>query len=138
MRDESIKERVPDQPKPEESLDSREDITEFEPEKAVNKNGGQDTTEEKNLCDKQSLSGNEKEEVKKREEVKVKEAGGEPRAEESFENVRKDKHGLSENEKEEVNKGKEAKEEKTGGVSLCSFFYLFHVAEAYLNAMQTY
>ena len=37
MRDESIKERVPDQPKPEESLDSREDITEFEPEKAVNK-----------------------------------------------------------------------------------------------------
>ena len=98
MRDESIKERVPDQPKPEESLDSRDDITEFEPEKAVNKNGGQDTTEEKNLCDKQSLSGNEKEEVKT---------------------------------------GEEAKEEKTGGVSLFSCFYLFHVAEAHLNAIQT-
>ena len=98
MRDESIKERVPDRPKREESLDSREDITEFEPEKAVNKNGGQDTTEEKNLCDKQSLSGNEKEEVKT---------------------------------------GEEAKEEKTGGVSLFSCFYLFHVAEAHLNAIQT-
>ena len=101
MRDESIKERVPDQPKPEESLDSREDITEFEPEKAVNKivpSEGQDTTKEKNLCDKQSLSGNEKEEVKT---------------------------------------GEEAKEEKTGGVSLFCCFYLFHVAEAHLNAIQT-
>ena len=141
MREESIKERVPDQPKLEEFRDSQEDITEVAPEKVENQNApseGQDTTKEKKLCDKQSLSGNEKEEVKKGEEAKVREAGGEPRAQESFENVRKDKHGLSENEKEEVNKGKEAKEEKTGGVSLCSFFYLFHVAEAYLNAMQTY
>ena len=132
---------VPNPPRREGFRDSQEDITEVEPEKVANQNvpfEGQDTTKEKKLCDKQSLSGNEKEEVKKREEAKVKEAGGEPRAQESFENVRKDKHGLSENKREEVNKGKEAKEEKTGGVSLCSFFYLFHVAEAYLNAMQTY
>ena len=88
--------------------------------------------------DKHSLPENEKEEVKKREEAKVKEVGDEPRAEESFENVRKDKHSLSGNEKEEVKKGEEAEEEKTGGVSLCSCFYLFHVAEAHLNAMQTY
>ena len=87
--------------------------------------------------DKHSLPGNEKEEVKKREEAKLKEVGGEPRAEESFENVRKDKHSLSGNEKEEVKIGEEAKEE-IGGVSLFSFFYLFHVAEAHLNAMQTY
>ena len=101
MREESIKERVPDQPKLEEFRDSQEDITEVEPEKVVNQNvpsEGQDTTKEKKLCDKQSLSGNEKEEVKK---------------------------------------GEEAKEE-IGGVSLCSCFYLFHVAEAHLNAMQTY
>ena len=100
MREEFNKERVPDQPKPEESLDSREDIKEFEPEKVVNQNvpsEGQDKTKEKKLCDKQSSSGNEKEEVKN-----------------------------------------EAKEEKTGGVSLFSCFYLFYVAEAYLNAMQTY
>ena len=132
---------VPNPPRREGFRDSQEDITENEPEKVVNQNAPseeQDTTKEKKLCDKQSLSGNEKEEVKKREEAKVREAGGEPRAQGSFENVRKDKHGLSENEREEVNKGKEAKEEKTGGVSLCSFFYLFHVAEAYLNAMQTY
>ena len=64
--------------------------------------------------------------------------GGEPRAEESSKNVRKDKHSLSENEKEELKTGEEAKEEETGGVSLCSCFYLFHVAEAYLNAIQTY
>ena len=140
MREESIKERVPDQPKLEEFRDSQEDITD-EPEKVVNQNvpsEGQDTTKEKKLCDKQSLSGNEKEEVKKREEAKEKEGGGEPRAEESSENVGKDKHSLSENEKEKVKKGEEAKEEKTGGVFLCSFFYLFHVAEACLNAMQTY
>ena len=102
MREEFNKERVPDQPKPEESLDSREDIKEFEPEEVVNQNvpsEGQDTTKEKKLCDKQSLS---------------------------------------ENEKEEVKKGDEAKEEKTGGVSLFSCFYLFYVAEAYLNTMQTY
>ena len=132
---------VPNPSRHEGFRDSQENITEVEPEKVVNQNvpsEGQDTTKEKKLCDKQSLSGNEKEEVKKREEAKVREVGGEPRAEESFENVRKDKHGLSENEKEEVKKGEEAKEEKTGGVSLCSFFYLFHVAEAYLNAMQTY
>ena len=131
---------VPDQPKGEKFRDSQEDITD-KPEKVVNQNvpsEGQDTTKEKKLCDKQSLSGNEKEEVKKREEAKVKEVEGEPRAEESFENDRKDKDGLSENEKEEVKNGEEAKEEKTGGVSLCSGFYLFHVAEAYLNAMQTY
>ena len=96
------KERVPDPPRREELLDSQEDITEVEPDKVVNQNvpsKGQDTTKEKKLCDKQSLS---------------------------------------ENEKEKVKKGEEAKEEKTGGVSLCSFFYLIHVAEAYLNAMQTY
>ena len=141
MLEESIKERVPDQPKLEEFRDSQEDITEVEPEKVENQNApseGQDTTKEKKLCDKQSLSGNEKEEVKKREEAKVKEVEGEPRAEESSENVGKDKHSLSENEKEKVKKGEEAKEEKTGGVFLCSFFYLFHVAEACLNAMQTY
>ena len=100
MREEFNKERVPDQPKPEESLDSRKDITEFEPEKAVNKNvpsEGQDTAKEKKLCDKQSLSGNKKEDVKN---------------------------------------GEEAKEEKTGGVSLFSCFYLFHVAEAHLNAFK--
>ena len=132
---------VPNPPRREGFRDSQEDITEVEPEKAVNKNvssEGQDTTEEKKLCDKQSLSGNEKEDVKKREEAKVREVGGEPRAEESSENVKKDKQNLSENEKEEVKKGEEAKEKKTGGVSLCSCFYLFHVAEAYLNAMQTY
>ena len=124
MREESIKERVPDQPKLEEFRDSQEDITD-EPEKVVNQNvpsEGQDTTKEKKLCDKQSLSGNEKEEVKKREEAKEKEGGGEPRAEESSENVGKDKHSLSENEKEEVKKGEEAKEE-IGGVSLCSLFF---------------
>ena len=134
MREESIKERVPDQPKLEEFRDSQEDITD-EPEKVVNQNvpsEGQDTTKEKKLCDKQSLSGNEKEEVKKREEAKEKEGGGEPRAEESSENVGKDKHSLSENEKEKVKKGEEAKAEEIRGLSLCS------VAEAYLNAMQTY
>ena len=134
------KNEVPNQPRREGFRDSQEDITEVEPEKVVNQNvpsEGQDTTKEKKICDKQSLSGNEKEEVKKREEAKVKEVGDEPRAEESFENVRKDKHSLSGNEKEEVKKGEEAKEEKTGGVSLCSCFYLFHVAEAHLNAMQT-
>ena len=91
-------EEVPDPPRREELLDSQEDITEVEPDKVVNQNvpsEGQDTTKEKKLCDKQSLSGNEKEEVKK---------------------------------------GEGAKEEKTGGVSLCSRFYLFHVAEAYLIA----
>ena len=126
MREESIKERVPDQPKLEEFRDSQEDITEVEPEKVENQNApseGQDTTKEKKLCDKQSLSGNEKEEVKKREEAKVKEVEGEPRAEESSENVRKDKNSLSEKEKEEVKKGEEAKEE-IGGVSLCSLFLL--------------
>ena len=135
------KNEVPNQPRREGFRDSQEDITEVEPEKVVNQNvpsEGQDTTKEKKICDKQSLSGNEKEEVKKREEAKVKEVGDEPRAEESFENFRKDKHSLSGNEKEEVKKGEEAKEEKTGGVSLCSCFYLFHVAEAHLNAMQTY
>ena len=131
---------VPDPPRREGFRDSQENITEVEPEKVVNQNvpsEGQDTTKEKKLCDKQSLSGNEKEEVKKREEAEVKEVGGEPRAEESFENVRKDKHGSSENEKEEVKKEEEAKAEEIRGVSLCSGFYLFHVAEAYLNAMQT-
>ena len=139
MRDESIKERVSDQPKLEECRDSQQDITD-EPEEVVNQNvpsEGQDTTKKKKLCDKQSLSGNEKEEVKKGEEAKVKKVGGEPRAEESSENVRKDKPSLSENEKEEVKNGEEAKEE-IAGVSLCSCFYLFHVAEAHLNAMQTY
>ena len=57
--------------------------------------------------------------------------------EESSENVRKDKHSLSGNEKEEVKKKEEAREEKIGGVSLCSCFYLFHVAETHLNAIQT-
>ena len=73
MREESIKERVPDQPKLEKFRDSQEDITEVEPEKVVNQHvtsEGQDTTEEKKLCDKQSLSENEKEEVKKGEEAK--------------------------------------------------------------------
>ena len=119
-------EGVPNPPRREELLDSQEDITEVEPEKVVNQNipsEGQDTTKEKKLCDKQSLSGNEKEEVKKREEAKVKEVGGEPRAKESIENDRKVEHSLSGNEKEEVKSGEEAKEEKTGGVSLCSFFY---------------
>ena len=92
-------EGVPDPPKLGELLDSRpEDTTD---EKVVNQSvpsEGQDTTKEKKLRDKQSLSGNEKEEVKK---------------------------------------GEKAKEE-IGGVSLCSCFYLFHVAEAHLNAMQTY
>ena len=131
---------VPDPPRREGFRDSQENITEVEPEKVVNQNvpsEGQDTTKEKKLCDKQSLLGNEKEEVKKREEAGVKEVGGGPRAEESFENVRKDKHGSSENEKEEVKKEEEAKAEEIRGVSLCSGFYLFHVAEAYLNAMQT-
>jgi len=47
-----------------------------------------------------------------------------------------DKQSLAENEKGEVKK-EEAKAEETGGVFLCSCFYLFHVAKAYLNAMQT-
>ena len=117
---------VPDPPRREEFRDSQEDITEVEPEKVVNQNvpsDGQDTTKEKKLCDKHSLSGNEKEEVERTEEANVKEVGGEPRAEESFENVRKDKQSLSENEKKEVKKEVEAKEKKTGGVSLCSFFF---------------
>ena len=130
---------VSDQPRREEFRHSQEDITEVEPEKVVNQNvpsEGQDTTKEKKLCDKQSLSGNEKEEVKKREEAKVKKVGGEPRAEESSENVKKDKPSSSENEKEEVKNGEEANEE-IAGVSLCSCYYLSHVAEAYLNAKQT-
>ena len=131
---------VPDPPRREGFRDSQEDITEVEPEKVVNQNvpsEGQDTTKEKKLCDKQSLSGNEKEGVKKGEEAKEKEVEDETTAEDSSENDRKDKHSLSENEKEEGKKVEEAKEEKTG-VSLCSFFNLFHVAESYLNAMQTY
>ena len=114
------KDEVPDQPRREGFRDSQEDITENEPEKVVNQNvpsEGQDTTKEKKLCNKQSLSGNEKEEVKKREEAKVKKVGGEPRAEESSENVKKDKHSLSE-------KKKKKGEEKTEGVFLCSFFLL--------------
>ena len=54
MSEEFNKERVPDQPKPEESLDSHEDITEFEPEKVVNQkvpSEGQDTTKEQNVGD---------------------------------------------------------------------------------------
>ena len=54
MDDESIKEGVPDQSKPEKLLDSQEDITEVEPEKVVNHNvssEGQDTTKEQNLGD---------------------------------------------------------------------------------------
>ena len=69
---------VSDQPRREEFRDSQEDITEVEPEKVVNQNipsEGQDTTKEKKLCDKQSLSGNEEEEVKKGEEAKE-EIGG--------------------------------------------------------------
>ena len=79
MRDESIKERVPDQPKLEEFRDSQEDITEVEPEKVVNENvlsEGQDTTKEKILCDKHNVSGNETEEVKKGEEAKALEIRG--------------------------------------------------------------
>ncbi|CAH3179560.1 unnamed protein product, partial [Porites evermanni] len=53
-----------------------------------------------------------------REEAEVKEVGGEPRAEESFENVRKDKHGSSENEKEEVKKEEEAKAEEIRDVEM--------------------
>ena len=60
-----------------------------------------------------------------------------PRLEESSENVGKVKHSLSGNEKEEVKKGEEAKEEEIGGVFMCSCFYLFHVAETDLNAIQT-
>ena len=134
------KDEVPNQPRREGFRDFQGDITKVEPGKVVNQNvrsEGQDTTKEKEICDKQSLSGNEKEEVKKREEAKVKKVGGEPRAEESSENVKKDKPSLSENEKEEVKNGEEAKEE-IAGVSLCSCFYLLHVAEAHLNAMQTY
>ena len=133
------KDEVPDPPRREGFRDSQEDITEVEPEEVVNQNippEGQDTTKEKKLCDKQSLSGNEKEEVKKREEAKVKKVGGEPRTEESSENVKKDKPSLSENEKGEVKNGEEANEE-IAGVSLCSCYYLSHVAEAYLNAKQT-
>ena len=79
MREESIKERVPDQPKLEKFRDSQEDITEVEPEKVVNQHvpsEGQDTTKEKKLCDKQSLSGNEKKEVKKGGEAKTEEIRG--------------------------------------------------------------
>ena len=132
-------EGVPNPPRREGFRDSQEDITEVEPEEVVNQNipsEGQDTTKDKKLCDKQSLSGNEKEEVKKREEAKVKKVGGEPRAEESSENVKKDKPSSSENEKEEVKNGEEANEE-IAGVSLCSCYYLSHVAEACLNAKQT-
>ena len=53
MRDESIKERVSDQPKLEECRDSQQHITD-EPEKVVNQNvpsEGQDTTKKKKLCD---------------------------------------------------------------------------------------
>ena len=119
------KDEVPNQPRREGFRDFQGDITKVEPGKVVNQNvrsEGQDTTKEKKLCDKQSLSGNTKEEVKKREEAKVKEVGGEPRAKESIENDRKVEHSLSGNEKEEVKSGEDAKEQKTGGVSLCSFF----------------
>ena len=53
MRDESIKERVSDQSKLEESPDSQQDVTD-EPEEVVNQNvpsEGQDTTKKKKLCD---------------------------------------------------------------------------------------
>ena len=53
MRDESIKERVSDQPKLEECRDSQQDITD-EPEEVVNQNvpsEGQDTTKKKKLSD---------------------------------------------------------------------------------------
>ena len=128
-----------DQPRREELRDSQEDIIEVQPDKIVNRNvpsEGKDTIEEKNFvihgsCEKKKDGKSKK--AKKAKQIKV---GGEPRAKESFENVRKDKHSLSENEKEEVKKREEAKEE-IGGVSLCYCFYLFHVAEAYLNAIQT-
>ena len=70
---------VSDPPRREGFRDSQEDITEVEPEKVVNQNvpsEGQDTTKEKKLCDKQSSSGNEKEEVKKGEEAKEEEIRG--------------------------------------------------------------
>ena len=53
MRDESIKERVSDQPKLEECRDSQQHITD-EPEEVVNQNvpsEEQDTTKKKKLCD---------------------------------------------------------------------------------------